>query len=42
MICIANSKTWQPIISHCDHFYLARDVDGVMVYVIKDGQEQVR
>ncbi len=33
---------WSDIISECDMFILAKDVDGVMTYVIKDGMQRVR
>lgn len=33
---------WADIISECDVFILAKDLDGVMVYVVKDGTERVR
>lgn len=41
-VYLTASQTWQPIIDSNARFYLAKDVDGVMVYVIRDGQEQVR
>lgn len=33
---------WSDVISECDTFILARDADGVMCYVLRDGLEMVR
>lgn len=33
---------WSDVVAECDTFILARDADGVMCYVLRDGQEQVR
>ncbi len=33
---------WSDIIDQCDMFILARDADGVKVFVIKDGMQMVR
>lgn len=33
---------WSDIIDQCDMFILARDADGVNVYVVKDGMQMVR
>ena len=35
-------RVWVDIIDECETFILARDIDGVMVYVLRDGQERVR
>lgn len=42
MIYLRAYQTWQPIIAETDWCYLAKDVDGVMTYVIKDGMEMVK
>ena len=41
-IYLTMSRTWQDVLDECIRFYVAKDVDGVMVYVIRDGQEQIR
>lgn len=41
-VYLASSNTWQPIIAECDVFILAKDVDGVNMYVVKDGSHLVR
>lgn len=33
---------WDDVVAECDQFYLAKSLDGVNVYVIKDGSEKVR
>ena len=33
---------WSPVLDESDTFILAKDVDGVMTYVVKDGYQQVR
>lgn len=38
---LPSSNTWQPIISQSDVFILAKDIDGVNVYVVKDGSHRV-
>lgn len=41
-VYLAASNTWKPIISYNANFILAKDADGVMVYVIRNGEEQVK
>ena len=33
---------WADVIAESDVFLVAKDVDGVMTYVVKDGYQQVR
>lgn len=33
---------WVDVIDESGHFIAAKDADGVVTYVIKDGSEQVR
>lgn len=33
---------WSDVIAMCDTFVLAKDVDGVNVYVYRDGLEMLR
>ena len=41
-VFLTMTQHWADIIEECDTFILAKDLDGVMVYVIKDGQQKVR
>jgi predicted phosphohydrolase len=36
------NRHWADVISENDVFILAKDIDGVMTYVVRDGLEQVR
>jgi hypothetical protein len=36
------SGTWATVISETPNEYVAKDIDGVMTYVIKDGSEFLR
>lgn len=40
-VYLPSSNTWQPIITESDTFILANDIDGVNVYVVKDGSHLV-
>lgn len=33
---------WSDIIAECETFIVAKDIDGLMTYVVKNGMEQVR
>lgn len=33
---------WSDIIDQCDTFIVAKDMDGIMTYVLKDGAQKVR
>jgi len=41
-VYLSHFNIWSEVISECDTFLLAKDADGVNVYVVKDGFQQVR
>lgn len=41
-IFIYDYMFWADVIAESEVFYLAKSLDGVNVYVIKDGSERVR
>lgn len=41
-VYLTASNTWANVIEQDRVFIKAKDVDGIMVYVIKDGQEITR
>jgi len=41
-VYLIHQAVWSDIIDQCREFILARDNDGVNVYVIRDGSERVR
>lgn len=41
-VYITHYNIWSEVISECADFLLAKDADGVNVYVVKYGMQQVR
>lgn len=41
-VYLINSRTWQQIIPSDNNFILAKDVDGVMTYVVNDPTAAIR
>lgn len=42
MVYLHYHGVWSDIIAQNNTFILARDIDGVMTYVLRDGMENVR